>query len=323
MQSEEKTRLQWVKLYEKTQDAELVCLRCGISRPTLDKWLRRYYRHGEAGLKSLSRRPGLSPRKKITPQHEQWILELRKRRLGTRRIQNELKREYECALSRQTIHKVLTKNKVKPLVATKRVRKSFKRYEKDLPGERIQIDTCKIAPGIYQYTAVDDCTRLRVLAIYTTRSVANSLLFLEYLNEEFPFPMQRIQSDRGQEFFGYAFQEKLIEYGIKFRPNKPASPHLNGKVERSQKTDLEEFWSLVDLADANLSEKLRQWQDYYNHFRVHGSLKDQTPWEKWVTLASKTPIHEEVEALFYPAKERIKLQNYGADLEAKRLMPES
>ena len=55
--------------------------------------------------------------------------------------------------------------------------------------------------------------------------------------------MQRIQSDRGQEFFGYKFQEKLMEYAIKFRPNKPASPHLNGKVERSQKTDLEEFWS--------------------------------------------------------------------------------
>jgi transposase InsO family protein len=78
--------------------------------------------------------------------------------------------------------------------------------------------------------------------------VANSLLFLEYLNEEFPFPAQRIQSDRGQEFFGYKFQEKLMEYAIKFRPNKPASPHLNGKVERSQKTDLEEFWSLVTNA---------------------------------------------------------------------------
>jgi transposase len=147
MQSEEKTRLRWVKLYEETLDAELVCLRCGLSRPTLEKWLRRYRKFGEEGLKSLSHRPGVFPKRKVTAQHEQWILELRKRRLGTRRIQNELKREYDCSLSRETLHKVLTKNNVKPLIATRRVRKSFKRYERAIPGDRIQIDTCKIAPG--------------------------------------------------------------------------------------------------------------------------------------------------------------------------------
>ncbi len=86
------------------------------------------------------------------------------------------------------------------------------------------MDTCKIAPGLYQYTAIDDCTRIRVLALYKRRSAANSLLFLEKVIEEFPFPIQRIQTDRGREFFAYAFQEKLMEYGIKFRPLKPASP---------------------------------------------------------------------------------------------------
>jgi hypothetical protein len=38
-----------------------------------------------------------------------------------------------------------------------------------------------------------------------------------------------------------------MEYGIKFRPLKPASPHFNGKAERSQRTDLEEFYATVDL----------------------------------------------------------------------------
>ncbi|OJV92939.1 MAG: hypothetical protein BGO39_03205 [Chloroflexi bacterium 54-19] len=106
-----------------------------------------------------------------------------------------------------------------------------------------------------------------------------------------------------------------MEYGIKFRPNKPASPHLNGKVERSQKTDLEEFWARVDLKDPKLQEKLVEWQDYYNHYRVHGSLKNLTPWERWKELELKTPIHEEAEAMFDPGKERIKLQNYWADLQ--------
>lgn len=64
---------------------------------------------------------------------------------------------------------------------------------------------------------------------------------MERACEEMPFPIQRIQTDRGNEFFAYKVQELLMEWGIKFRPNKPASPHLNGKVERSQKTDLAEF----------------------------------------------------------------------------------
>ncbi len=38
-----------------------------------------------------------------------------------------------------------------------------------------------------------------------------------------------------------------MQHGIKFRPNKPGSPHLNGKVERSQKTDKSEFYATVDI----------------------------------------------------------------------------
>jgi transposase InsO family protein len=119
------------------------------------------------------------------------------------------------------------------LLRRSRTRKHSTRYAKLIPGERVQMDTCKIALGVYQYTAIDDCTRIRVLAIYPRRSAANSLLFLERAIEEFPFPIQAIQTDRGREFFAYSFQEKLMEYAIKFRPVKPASPHLNGKVERS------------------------------------------------------------------------------------------
>jgi transposase InsO family protein len=59
--------------------------------------------------------------------------------------------------------------------------------------------------------------------------------------ERMPFRIQRIQTDRGQEFFVYEVQERLMEYGIKFRPIKPASPHLNGKyVELIYQTPLHE-----------------------------------------------------------------------------------
>ena len=40
-----------------------------------------------------------------------------------------------------------------------------------------------------------------------------------------------------------------MQYSIKFRPVKPASPHLNGKVERSQQTDLREFYATADLSN--------------------------------------------------------------------------
>jgi transposase InsO family protein len=52
-----------------------------------------------------------------------------------------------------------------------------------------------------------------------------------------PFPVQPIQTDRGLEFFAKVVQERLAQEFIKFRPIAPRSPHLNGKVERSQLTD--------------------------------------------------------------------------------------
>ena len=61
MKQKEKQRPIWVKLYEQTQNAGLTCRRCGISRPTLRKWWRRYQDQGETSLQSLSRRPYSSP----------------------------------------------------------------------------------------------------------------------------------------------------------------------------------------------------------------------------------------------------------------------
>lgn len=42
MEREISMRLRWVRMYHETGNAGLVCSRCGISRPTLHKWLRRY-----------------------------------------------------------------------------------------------------------------------------------------------------------------------------------------------------------------------------------------------------------------------------------------
>ena len=315
MGTEIEKRLRWVQLAEQGRSCTQVCLQCGISQPTLRKWVERYRTGGLDGLLSKSKRPHRSPTQKVFRQERAWITELRQRGLGSRRIQSELKRSYDVELSRPTIEKVFRSLEPRARLLRKVARKHRKRYAKEIPGERVQMDTCKIAPGLYQYTAIDDCTRIRVLALYKRRSAANSLLFLEKVIEEFPFPIQRIQTDRGREFFAYAFQEKLMEYGIKFRPLKPASPHLNGKVERSQRTDLEEFYPTVDLRAEDLLERLCDWQAHYNEHRIHGSLDGRTPWEVWYELARLTPLCEEVEALYDESTERIRHPDYRIDLQ--------
>ena len=283
-------RLQWVRLYDKTGDAGHVCRRCGISRPTLRKWHRRYTALGIDGLRDQSRRPHHSPNSKITSEIEGLILDLRKKRnLGARRIHSELKRLHSVSLSLASVHKVLCRNGVEPLQRIRR-KNGFKSYNRPIPGDRVQMDTKKLAPGKYQYTAIDDCTRWRVLGIYGRRTAANSLLFLERVIDEFPFPIQRIQTDRGREFFAIKVQKKLMEYGIKFRPNKPRSPHLNGKVERSQRTDVQEFYSTVSLDDPDLVTKLDEWQFYYNWHRPHGALNGKAPIDRYCELSSNTPL---------------------------------
>ena len=57
MDAESRKRLEWVEFYQATKDAGLTCRKCGISRPTLRKWLKRYEEEGLSGLARRSRRP--------------------------------------------------------------------------------------------------------------------------------------------------------------------------------------------------------------------------------------------------------------------------
>jgi len=64
---------------------------------------------------------------------------------------------------------------VKPLKCPRRPEKP-KRYNRPVPGDRVQMDKTKIARGVYQHTAVDDCSRFRVLGhILAARASAPSL----------------------------------------------------------------------------------------------------------------------------------------------------
>lgn len=201
-QNELRRRQVWVQLYAETKDVGLVCRRCGISRPTLRLWWGRFQTKGDAGLVSLSRRPHYSPRRVLDQERIDLILVLRdERKLGPKRIQAELLRHHDLRLSTATIWKVLHAHKRAPLVR-RRPPETPRRYGRPLPGDRVQVDTMKITEARFQYTAIDDCTRLRVLGLYPRRTASNAVHFLETrMLEEFPFPIQRIQTDRGRRVF--------------------------------------------------------------------------------------------------------------------------
>jgi transposase InsO family protein len=83
--------------------------------------------------------------------------------------------------------------------------------------------------------------------------------------QRLPFRVERIQTDNGAEF-QTAFHWHILDKGIGHTYIRPATPRLNGKVERSHRIDAEEFYRLLDgvmIDDTNvLNDKLRQWEDW-------------------------------------------------------------
>lgn len=306
-----KTRENWLKINEELGSIAKASRKIGVSRSTLYRWLIRYNIEGRDGLSDKSRRPKRLANLKVDQDLEQQILVLRKKRnWGPQRISNDLLRRKNIMVSPMTVWRILSKNQVKP-VLRRRKKADYIRYSKSIPGERVQMDVTKLRAKDYQFTAIDDCTRLRVLRVYPNKKAQSSILFLGEVLDSFPFPVQRIQTDWGTEFFNYDFQQELHEHFIKFRPIKPRSPHLNGKVERSQQTDKSEFWRSIDLSDKSLDLNLlaKEWEYFYNHKRQHSSLSGLTPWKKFMELENSVPIQPDVTQNFWDSEEQILPRN--------------
>lgn len=127
-----------------------------------------------------------------------------------------------------------------------------------------------------------------------------------------PFPIQHIQTDGGTEFFNDNFQPELHEHFIKFRPIKPRTLHLNDKVERTQQTDKNEFWSLLDLSYPNLDFNALafEWHDFYNKKKPYSSLGGETPYQKLKEVSTLIPIQTDIKQKFWESDEKILPRNY-------------
>ena len=112
----------------------------------------------------------------------------------------------------------------------------------------------------YQYTAIDDATRVRALQIYDRHTQKNAIHFVNHGIEKFPFRIQQIRTDRGHEFQAQ-FHWHVEDLGIRHVYIKARTPQLNGKVERSHRSDQNEFYQLLSYKDdRNLHVKLAEWR---------------------------------------------------------------
>jgi transposase InsO family protein len=275
-----------------------VCRRFGISRKSFYKWKRRHAEHGDAGLCDRPRTPQRFPRA-TAPEVVSKILYLRQHyHFGAARIAAYLKRFHRIAIAGSSVHRILQRHGMNRLPASQKYqphRKRWQRYEKPQPGHRLQLDVkfLERIPGtrrrLYQFTAIDDCTRIRVLKVYDACNQRTAILFIDEVLRRLPFRVHVVQTDNGAEFQSQ-FHWHLEALDIRHVYIRPRTPRLNGKVERSHRVDDQEFYQLLDAGgicdDIHLfNEKLREWEDYYNYHRPHGALDGQTPYER---LLAKT-----------------------------------
>lgn len=299
-------RLRWIEHYEQvTKKVAPTCRYFGISRQTFYSWYYRYLSLGVEGLKNKSSRPHKIQR--WLPQDViQTILAIRKQRgYGPKRMEYYLRRHRNWFVSKNTVWRLYKEHGLNKLRYKKRWERYPQRYEKPLPGDRVQVDVKFLDPQLfsgkryYQFTAIDDCTRNRILRIYDHNSVKSATDFIEQVRRALPFAIKQVQTDNGSEF-SEPFSWHLQDLGIVHRKTKVRSPEENGKVERSHRTDDEEFYRVNRFVSIQHCMKLlKQWEKEYNERRPHFSLHGKTPKEY---LQEKLQNHVSAAALTAPLK---------------------
>ena len=290
-----------------THDDRSVAQACryfGISRKTFYKWKARYAAHGAAGLCDRPRAPLRSPRATPTDVVHKILYLRQQYHFGPGKITDYLKRFHQVLVARSSVHRILGKHGMNRLPANQKHRphkQRWQRYEKPQPGHRLQMDVkfLERIPGtrkrLYQFTAIDDCTRIRVLKVFDACTQRTAIRFLDEVVRRLPFRILVVQTDNGAEFQSQ-FHWHAEARDIRHVYIRPRTPRLNGKVERSHRVDEQEFYQLLDQGGISdnihlFNEKLREWEDYYNYHRPHGGLGGQTPYERLIakTRAGVSP----------------------------------
>lgn len=294
-------RERWLKLHlEGGLSMVELAKRSGFARSTLYLWKSAYLACGLEGLIEKSRAHHSYPH--TTP--EDRIALIRSIRAetpmpGAERIMLRLKKRHGIVMQWRTIHKVLKREGL--LQTRRRLKKNPKPIPRaTVPGELVQIDVVYArkykGKWIYQFTAIDCASRWRYAWITAEQSNRSSITFLEKLIATAPFQIQAIQTDNGSIFTNYytgykksadplaprlhVFDCVCKGKGIVHFLIDPGKPAQNGKVERSHRTDREEFWNDVQfLTIPDLKRKHEAHMLRYNTVREHLALGGKTPAE--------------------------------------------
>ena len=277
-----------LELAEALGNTAKVCREWDVPRSTFYRWKEAYANEGDAGL--IRKKPiAKSHPRQLSDEVVEKILHLRRvYHFGPERITWYLERYHAVKTSSSSVYRILIRHDLRRLPRNVGRRAIHtRRYAKRVPGHHIQVDvtflTLKNAEGKkirrFQYTAIDDATRIRALKIYSRHTQKNAIDFIDYVIEKFPFRLHTVRTDRGHEFQAL-FHWHVEDNGIRHVYIKPRSPQLNGKVESSPRSDKEEFYQLLTYTDdVDLNKKLEEWERFYNFGRPHGAFNGKTPYE--------------------------------------------
>ncbi|MFB7867861.1 IS481 family transposase [Streptomyces sp. NPDC056069] len=277
-----------------------VAAEMGISRATAHKWIRRWRTEGEAGLHDRSSRPHTTPHRTASAMEDR-VCELRRtHKLGPARIGPIL------GLHTSTVHRILTRHRLNRLAwldgPTGVV---IRRYERERPGELIHVDVKKLGRipdggghktngrqagrpirGMgfdYVHSAVDDHSRLAYSEIRPDEKVATCAGFLTraaaFFQSQGIDRTERVLTDNAWAYRkGLAWKAALAELGATGKLTRAYRPQTNGKVERFNRTLLDE-WAYLRPYTSNdeRTEALTDFLHTYNHHRCHTALDGHPP----------------------------------------------
>ena len=260
-----------------------------MHRKTIYRWREKY--DGTAkSLKNKSRRPHSHPNQH-TSEEIKKIKDYKYKNKETGLVVLWVKlRKAGYTRSITSLYRVMQRLGIYNKTPSKKKEYEPKPYQQmTYPGERVQIDV-KYVPAksltkevkerdgkYYQYTAIDEYTRKRVLWASKEQSTSASTEFIKVIMKKFPFKIECIQTDNGFEFTNRLnwqgtkkktmFENKLKELGINHKLIKPKTPRHNGKVERSHRKDQERFYyNKVFCSFEDFKNRLKYWEKEYNNF---------------------------------------------------------
>jgi hypothetical protein len=198
----------------------------------------------------------------------------------------------------------------------KKTKKKSQPYYAPYPGYRLQVDT-KAVPNDgdkrsaeqHQFTAVDIATKIRFLDTYDGLANSYSIDFVRRALTYFDsigIHIECVQTDNHSTFTNlytggnkrsdhellrvHPLTSYLLKRGIEHKLSRPGTPEHNGFVERSHRTDEEDFYSITKcaaLTPKDLKVAMKAWQDEYNTQRLHSSCNNLPPMEQYLIQCKK------------------------------------